>query len=111
MSTQDPSRFERHHQQLLKTREQLTRRLRALERDARTPLNKDSEEQATELENRDVMIALGDEAHSELAEIERALERLRTGSYGTCVRCGEPIAEGRLDAYPAAARCVACASD
>lgn len=111
MSTQDSSPYDRHREQLLKTREELRRRLHALERDQRTPLNKDSGEQATELENRDVMIALGDEAHSELQEIERALERLRDGSYGTCVRCGEPIAEGRLDAYPAAARCVGCAGD
>ena len=109
MSPQEPGRFERHHRMLLEIREQLTRRLDALERDTQTPLNKDSEEQATELENRDVILALADEARSVLAEVELALARLDAGSYGTCARCGADIAPARLDAYPAAATCLACA--
>jgi DnaK suppressor protein len=51
------------------------------------------------------------EAHqllSELADVEAALGRLRAGTYGECVDCGERIAPARLRAYPAATRCVAC---
>jgi RNA polymerase-binding transcription factor DksA len=33
-----------------------------------------------------------------------------TGTYGRCVDCGEPIGWQRLQAVPAAARCVACQS-
>ncbi|TNM50271.1 TraR/DksA family transcriptional regulator [Nocardioides albidus] len=44
-----------------------------------------------------------------LAEVEAALVRLDTGTYGTCERCGLPIAEGRLEARPAARTCVGCA--
>lgn len=41
-----------------------------------------------------------------LTEIEQALERLDNGTYGTCVVCGQPIPEKRLEAIPWAARCV-----
>jgi DnaK suppressor protein len=39
-----------------------------------------------------------------------ALVRIDRGVYGTCADCGKPIPEGRLDARPEAARCVACQS-
>ncbi|MGI8330972.1 TraR/DksA family transcriptional regulator [Actinomadura scrupuli] len=37
-----------------------------------------------------------------------ALRRLEGGEYGRCVGCGKPVPEGRLEARPDAARCVAC---
>ena len=39
-----------------------------------------------------------------------ALVRIEHGSYGLCADCAKPIPEGRLDARPEAARCVACQS-
>ena len=45
----------------------------------------------------------------ELSRIERALERLRRGQYGICSRCGEDIAEARLQAVPDAPMCRDCA--
>jgi DnaK suppressor protein len=39
-----------------------------------------------------------------------ALVRLDNGSYGVCVDCGKPVPEGRLEAKPEAARCLACQS-
>jgi DnaK suppressor protein len=39
-----------------------------------------------------------------------ALVRIDRGVYGMCADCGKPIPEGRLDARPEAARCVACQS-
>ncbi len=41
-----------------------------------------------------------------LADVERALEKLDEGTYGTCDVCGEPIPPERLDAMPSATRCV-----
>src|SRR3954465_8702212 len=34
------------------------------------------------------------------ARIERALEKIAEGSYGTCDNCGNAIPQGRLDAAP-----------
>ncbi|NUR90251.1 MAG: conjugal transfer protein TraR [Nonomuraea sp.] len=39
-----------------------------------------------------------------------ALQRLETGTYGSCVDCGKPVPEGRLEARPEASRCVQCQS-
>ena len=41
-----------------------------------------------------------------LTEVQQALERIDNGTYGTCVVCGQPIPEKRLEAIPWAARCV-----
>jgi RNA polymerase-binding protein DksA len=43
-----------------------------------------------------------------LAAIDEALERIEEGSFGTCVRCGNPIAEERLEAMPYATKCIEC---
>lgn len=45
-----------------------------------------------------------------LDQIAGALSRLQAGDYGVCVRCGDDIAEGRLEARPEAPFCLACAS-
>ena len=49
---------------------------------------------------------LGEGAQQTLAQIDRALARLDDGTYGTCERCGEPIAEERLRARPWATLCI-----
>ena len=43
-----------------------------------------------------------------LREVEGALERLRDGTYGTCMECGMPVSRKRLDALPWARYCVTC---
>ena len=40
--------------------------------------------------------------------LAEALERLRSGDYGLCQVCGEPIAPKRLQAIPEVTTCVAC---
>jgi DnaK suppressor protein len=41
-------------------------------------------------------------------DIDRALEKLEDGSYGTCEECGRLIAPERLEALVWATRCVEC---
>ena len=53
-------------------------------------------------------LALRDRNQQHLGAVEAALERLDDGTYGTCVRCGRPIAPERLDALPWAAHCIDC---
>lgn len=45
-----------------------------------------------------------------LADVEAALERLATGSYGRCHRCGLPIHADRLTIVPQARYCTGCHS-
>jgi DnaK suppressor protein len=44
----------------------------------------------------------------ELRRIDYALARLNNGTYGECIDCAQPIALARLQAEPAAARCIVC---
>ena len=44
-----------------------------------------------------------------IADIDRALDKIEEGSYGTCDDCGRPIAPARLEALPATPFCVDCA--
>jgi RNA polymerase-binding protein DksA len=58
---------------------------------------------------RSQVAALIDQARDHLAEVDAALARVAEGSYGTCERCGNPIAPGRLEARPVARTCIDCA--
>ena len=53
-------------------------------------------------------LALRDKDQQHLAAVDAALARLDDGTFGTCVRCGRPIAPERLDALPWAAHCIDC---
>jgi RNA polymerase-binding transcription factor DksA len=58
---------------------------------------------------RSQVTALIEQARRRLAEIDAAQDRYDDGTYGLCEVCGEPIADGRLDARPTARTCIACA--
>jgi DnaK suppressor protein len=55
-------------------------------------------------------LALRDRAEQQLALVDAALTRLDARTYGTCLRCGRPIAAERLAALPWAAHCIECHS-
>jgi len=99
-------------------REQTTARLAHLRRDFRGVVeasrdtNADDEhdpEGATIAFERAQVDALVRQAQQRLVEIDEALERLAVGAYGGCEICGQPIAQGRLEARPTARACVGCA--
>jgi DnaK suppressor protein len=55
-------------------------------------------------------VAAHEQMLEQLAEVDRALEKLEESSYGLCDGCGSPIPEGRLEVHPSATRCVTCAT-
>jgi DnaK suppressor protein len=55
--------------------------------------------------------ALGASLRETLEEVERALAKLGTGSYGQCEDCGQRIDPLRLEAKPAARYCINCAAN
>jgi len=44
----------------------------------------------------------------QLKAIDLALEKIKKGTYGVCEKCGKPIPQGRLQAYPQASYCQKC---
>jgi DnaK suppressor protein len=53
-------------------------------------------------------LALTHNSRELLAQNERALARILSGTYGICESCGEAIGKARLQAFPRATLCVAC---
>ena len=61
---------------------------------------------ATETYMRELDGGLEENAEHLLGEIEAALRRIEEGTFGTCVVCGRPIADERLEAVPYATLCI-----
>lgn len=98
--------------QLIDLRQELTQRVKAIEKDlhhVEEKVEQDFAEQATQRENDDVLNSLDNDAKSKLIAIDKALLRINNGDYGFCEKCGEAIDENRLNAIPFAIRCVECA--
>ena len=89
--------------------EELESRQSRIAEDLAEPLNPDSSEQAVEMEDDASLEGQGALVAKEIASVKRALARIEDGTYGECVRCGEDIAPGRLEARPEAALCINCA--
>lgn len=90
--------------------EQMQARLGKLNADLSQPHSSDSQEQAVERENDEVLEGLAKETLESIGHIKAALERIELGQYGVCARCGEPIEEQRLIALPETRYCVDCAN-
>lgn len=63
-------------------------------------------ETATETFNRERDSSTLESVEAEMAEVDRALERVAAGTYGICTACGRPISEERLEALPATPFCI-----
>lgn len=106
-------------QRLRHEREQTLERLASLTGDhesivaASLDTNADDEhdpEGATIAFERSQIGALVRQVRHHLAELDAALARVESGTYGVCEVCGSAIGEARLDALPAARTCITCAS-
>jgi RNA polymerase-binding transcription factor DksA len=89
---------------------ELKARLHRIDDELDQPVSEDFSEQATEREAEEVLEDLGAAGLLEIRMIEAALRRIEDGSYGTCVSCGDPIGEARLDVLPHTPKCRTCAA-
>ncbi|HEY0318102.1 MAG TPA: TraR/DksA C4-type zinc finger protein [Solirubrobacterales bacterium] len=101
---------EQAKQLLAREREQVEREIAATERggpeegqERREPGDEDSED----LYQDEFDAGRADNLRQRLAAVERAEERLASGTYGLSVRSGEPIPDQRLEANPTAELTVA----
>ena len=53
-------------------------------------------------------LGLAEGAREAVRRIDEALDRIKSGTYGTCEVCGRPIDEERLETIPYADRCKDC---
>lgn len=101
--------FGTQRQKLEQKKAELVARLERITANLRRGYDADSKERAKELEDSEVVDALGNEARVELTKISAALQRMDAGEYGICIDCGAVIDQGRLDAHLYARKCIECA--
>jgi DnaK suppressor protein len=58
---------------------------------------------------KDLAVVTLERERRELREVEAALARIKSGEYGICELCDNPIREARLQALPWARLCIQCA--
>ena len=88
---------------------ELNARLSEIEADLDQPQSPDAEERATEREGDEVLENLGITGLDEIRMIQAALSRIKDGTFGVCVACGEPVSNERLEVLPHTPRCRNCA--
>ena len=102
---------------LLEERDRVTAAINHLHEDNSRSLEDETEEEtydnhladsATATLNREIDYTLEENAEHVLQAVNEALQRIEEGTFGTCGRCGKPIAEERLEAIPYANRCIDC---
>jgi len=94
---------------LLARRAEILGRLAGINDRLDEPEDKDREEAATQTEDDQMLMSLGDLERAEVARIDAALDRVRQGSWGTCVKCGDEIEPKRLELLPETPFCASCA--
>ena len=95
--------------ELQRKKDELNARLERISLNLRRGYEADSKERAKQLEDNEVVDALGNEARREIAKISAALMRKDKGEFGICTECGLPINARRLAVYPYADECIECA--
>jgi DnaK suppressor protein len=101
-------------QQLRQQREALLKEVAEGEADLRSMESErasELEERAQEARATRMFARLDDRRKQQIDEIDRALQRIALGTYGICIRCGEPIPLARLRALPTALAHVQCTTE
>lgn len=93
---------------LLARRAELVGDLERIEDQLDDPMPKDWEDAASERQGDEVLTALGQSDRAEIRRIDAALARIEADEYGDCVKCGNPIAEKRLQLLPDTPFCANC---
>jgi RNA polymerase-binding transcription factor len=68
----------------------------------------DEGEPETATYERERDLSLLENARDLLDKVDRALEKISEGTYGTCESCGKSIEAARLRALPYASLCISC---
>ncbi len=65
-------------------------------------------DEAANVYNKQILLTLNENERERLKEVDEALDRIKTKTYGICEECGEPIGMKRLEVKPVAKYCVPC---
>src|SRR5438094_8051116 len=102
----------RLHKSLMARRDELRKRLggdlRDLSNSQKSDATGDSADLAFDSGSEEVASQLAELESRELAQIERAVNKLKQGKYGLCEGCARKIPVARLNVLPYSTTCVEC---
>jgi DnaK suppressor protein len=108
----DDSQKQQLKQRLLSERDSVDRQLSVygaqVGRDGGSPDLQGFADSAHTTAERSELLSMIEELESARGNIDAALNRMDTGTYGKCERCGREIPFERLEAIPTASLCVNC---
>lgn len=111
-TTHEPVDLAEQERRLAEMRDDLQRRLGRFtatpERGSALGFGKRVGDGTIEAVDRLNQIGIGGQLEARLERVERALDKLAEGTYGTCDVCAQPIDPRRLRAAPQSTTCVSC---
>lgn len=110
----DRQELERARERLLQMRREVLREVQdgeAASREIGQDGVADIGDMSAQTYSRDVLYNLGEVQRQKLRDIETALERIASGEYAVCLRCGEEIAQRRMEVRPFSRYCIECKTE
>jgi DnaK suppressor protein len=107
----DKKKQELSRKSLLKMRGEILSKAKKLKEDSYTLGTdgiQDMADAASNSYNVDILMSISDNDLNLLKDIDNALDKIKTGTYGICEECEEKISEKRLEANPVARYCITC---
>ena len=107
----DKKTIERFRKILLKERERIIGDVKQMDESSKemgTDGIQDIGDEAATIYNKQILLTLNENERMRLRELDEALDRIESETYGICEECGEPVGLKRLEVRPVAKYCVPC---
>lgn len=107
----DRKKLEHFQKRLLQKQQELMQAVARIEQDGRAAdeeATQDIADKATNSYTKEFLFHQSNTDRSQLQLVNEALVRLREGSFGECIACGEELNLKRLEAVPWAGLCINC---
>ena len=107
----DRKKVELYRKRLLEKQEELTRSVSKSDQDGRQADEEGTQDIADKAANaytKEFLFHQSNDNRQILTLVNEALERIRDGSYGTCLVCNQEVQIKRLEAVPWARHCIEC---
>src|SRR5271170_1364890 len=111
VTTMDKKRLEYYKKKLQVRREELLKSIARTEEEGRSADDDPTVDLADKAANsytKEFLFGQNNTDRATLALIEEALERIKNGTYGSCLHCETELQQKRLEAVPWARHCTNC---
>lgn len=107
----DKKRLETYRKRLHEKQEELLRMVSKSDQDGREAdeeATQDVADKAANAYTKEFLFHQSNDNRQTLTLVDEALDRIKNGTYGTCVECQDEVQPKRLEAVPWARHCIEC---